>query len=150
MLTRLFRYRHLVIFTMSVTQPCRHLQSSLESQECSVLTSQVRARDMQKTGILQSLSPADPGRAGIARTHLTVPWNTARKQSGYVLPTSGSKSTQLGDGRFGKLSSPCFSTTHVEQTYSKSYNLSEIFLNTSLTEPFLSVVFSQLSSLSCV
>lgn len=108
MSNRLFRYRRLGVFTMSVTQPCRHLQSSLESQECWEPTSHIRARGMQKNGILQSLSHAHPGQAGIARAWLTIPWNTARKQTGYVLPTYGSKCTQLGDGRFGKLSSPFF------------------------------------------
>lgn len=106
--SRLFRYQHLGVFMMSVTQPCRHLQSCLESQEGSEPTSCLRAREMQKTGVLQSLSPADPGQAGVAKARLSVPWNTARKQMGYVLPMSGSKSTQVGDGRFGKLSSPFF------------------------------------------
>lgn len=52
---------------MSVTQPGRHLQS----RECSELTSQVRAREMQKAGVPQSLSLADSGQAGTARADLT-------------------------------------------------------------------------------
>jgi len=138
---RLSRYWHLGVFTMSVTQLCRHLQLSLESQECSEPTSEVRARDMQKSGVLQPLSPADPGGAGRAGERLAVPWNRASKQTGCVLPTSGSKSTQPGGLRFGKPSYTFFSTTQVEQTYNRSCSLSEIFLITSLTEPFLSVVF---------
>lgn len=75
---------------------------------------------MQNTGVPQSLSAADPGQAGIARAGPAVP-ETRQHQKGSVLPTSGSKSAQLGKGRFGKLSSPLFSITHGEQTYSKSY-----------------------------
>lgn len=77
-------------------------------RECSAPASHIRT--MQKGGVLQPLSALDPCLSGTARAGKPLPWKRTRKQVDYALPTSGSKSSQLGGGKEGKLNSPFFST----------------------------------------